>query len=104
MCRRKNNLIFFVSVLLLSGFTSHVFAVDFSNALKQSAQDTQTATSLFDGKAQIGDLYNQALKIVKQNENSATDQSINKVVAYFTAKSCNVTALDVIHILYVSNL
>ena len=93
-----------MSVLLLSGFTSQAFGIDFSNTLKQSAQDTQTATSLFDGKAEIGDLYNQALKIVKQNESSATDQSVNSVVAYFTAKSCNVSALDVIHILYVSNL
>lgn len=101
---QKISLIFSVFVLLLSGFTSSVFAIDFSNALKQSAQDTQTASSLFDGKATIGDLYNQALKVVKQNESSATDQSINRVVTYFTKQSCTVSAQDIIHILYVSNL
>lgn len=104
MYRKKSSQILSVFILLVLGFTSYGFAIDFSNALKQSAQDTETAASLFAGKAQVGDLYNQALKIVKQNETSATDVSINNVVAYFTQKSCTITAQDVIHILYISNL
>lgn len=90
-------------LLLFSGLTPGVFAIDFSSALKQSAQDTTTAASLFAGKTQVGNLYNQALKIVKQNETASTDSAINGVVAYYTKQSCNVTAQDVLHILYVSD-
>ena len=91
-------------ILLFTGVTPGVFAIDFSSALKQSAQDTTTASSLFAGKAQVANLYTQALKIAKQNETSATDAAINSVVAYFTALPCNVSAKDILHILYVSNL
>ena len=103
MYRKKSSLILVVFLLLLSGLTPHVFAVDFSNALKQSAQDTTTAASLFAGKSLVGNLYNQALKVVKQNETSSIDSAINSVVAYYTQQSCPITPQDVLHILYVSS-
>jgi hypothetical protein len=104
MYRKKSSLILFVSVLLFAGFTPGVFAIDFSNTLKQSAQDTTTAASLFAGKVQVGNLYSQALKIVKQNETAATDAAVNSVLAYYAALPCTITAQDVLHILYISNL
>ena len=70
MYRKKSSLIFVVFLLLFSGLTPGVFAIDFSSALQQSSQDTSTASSLFAGKAQVDNLYTQALKIVKQNETS----------------------------------
>jgi len=103
MYRKKSSLIFVVFLLLFSGLTPGVFAIDFSSALKQSAQDTTTAASLFAGKSLVGNLYNQALKIVKQNETASTDSAINSVVAYYTNQSCKITAQDVLHILYVSS-
>jgi len=100
---RKSNLIFFVFVLLFSGFTSHVFAINFADTLKQSAQDTSTAASLFNGKAQVSNLYSQALHIVKQNETASTNQAINSVVNYFARQSCKVSANDVLNVFYASN-
>ena len=103
MYKRSSNLILFVFVLLFSGLTSHVFAVDVANTLKQSAQDTSTAASLFVGKTQVSDLYSKALHIVKQNEISSTNEAVNSVVAYFARQSCKVTANDVLNVFYSSD-
>lgn len=101
---KRSSLIILVCLFVFAGFASQVFAIDFSDALTQSAQDTSTAATLFAGKAQVSNLYSQAIRIVKQNEISATDQAIRAVVTYFFTHACKkIDTNDVIRVLYNSD-
>jgi hypothetical protein len=82
-----------------------VFAVDFSKILQQASSDTNTFSSVFDGKAQVSNLYAQSLHIAKQNELVATQQSLVSIVASYARLSppCTVTTKDVLNVLYNSD-
>ena len=86
------------------GFPPGVFAINLSDALKQSATVNESMSSLFDGKATSSNLYNKTLRIVKQNETFATQQAISAVVKYFADQSCPVSTDDILRVFYASNL
>jgi hypothetical protein len=86
------------------GLASGVFAVDFNDALAQSATTTQSLDATFNGKLSVGNLYNKNLRLVKQNESSSTQQALYAVLKYYTDQSCAVSSADVLYVLYSSDL
>jgi hypothetical protein len=86
-------------------FGPRVFAVDVSKILEQAAKEPNTLSSVFDGKAQVSNLYEKALHLAKQNEIVTTQQSLKDIVAYYGRLNppCKITTKDVLHVLYNSN-
>lgn len=100
---RNRRYIFLCAVFVIVGVCPKVFAVDVSKTLEQAAKEPNTFSSVFDGKAQVSNLYQKALHIAKQNEIAATQQSLSAIAAYYGRLLCNVTTKDVLHVLYNSN-
>lgn len=91
-----------VVALLCIGTCSQVFAIDFSQALDQAKAAVSSVAAIFDGDAQVNNLYKKALKLSKDNEVISTTTSLDHLKAYYSV--CNgIKKNDFINVLYDSN-
>jgi hypothetical protein len=89
----------------LWGMFSSVFAIDLSSWLfTQNAQDELNQTTIFNGKIRMGNVYDRNFSRVKHQELNATQAAITQIVDHYLRKSCAISANDVLHVLYDSNL
>ncbi len=96
------NRTYLVLALLLIGNLSAVFAVDLSQAFSQSVEKISPIASLFQGKAQVSNLYSKALKLVKDTETTSIKSAFDGLLdRYATCKG--IKQQDIINILYYSN-
>lgn len=100
----KVNRTYITICLLLIGTTcSSVFAIDFSQAMAQSKEQSTSIWSIFWWKSQVNNLYKKALKLVKDREVNATSFSLDSLVAEYNATCNGIQNIDFINILYHTN-
>ena len=80
-------------------FFSCVFAVDVSQTLVQKSQDQFSSQDIFQGKLTIGDLYNQSLRLAKQNEVISTQFALDQIAQYYAHQSCTLSSKDIFYLL-----
>ncbi len=91
-----------LSVFLLIGTCSSVFAVDFFQALTQMKEDVFSMWDVFEGKVVVSNLYDTSLKLAKDREVSATMASFSSLKWYYSECTA-IQESDFINILYNSN-